>query len=247
MVNLSTIGHEFTHLVATKISGTGEKKALNESYADIMGKMVERYSLLPHYYVTDGKEINTVSWENSAQLNFGSPQVGLRCFDDPHTFSNPKYYKGKYWDFKTQEEHCNAGVQNYWFYLLCTGGEITPEQGEPVSITAIPRDSAELIAFSSLMYFATKLLDYSTARKNSIHAAEMYFGSNSQEVQSVLRAWYAVGVGTDEWKPGDETSIDNIISTDDVLSIGTTRKLLRDGRIIIVKNGKTYTVSGQQM
>lgn len=247
IVNISTIGHEFTHLVASKLYTYYESGALHESYADIIGKMVERYALKPHCYLCGDKEVNTVSWEVAPMTAYTIPQNGQRRMDDPNLYDNPKYYKGKYWDTPREEMHINAGVQNYWFYLLCNGGDITPEQGETVSITPIDRDSAEFIAFSSLMYFVTKYTDYAMARKNSITATKLYFGDDSKELDTVLKAWYAVGVGTDEWKPGDPASIDAVYSNNSLTIANATRKVIDNGKLIIIKNGKRYSATGQEL
>lgn len=244
---LDLTGHEFTHLVATKLGDDDETAALNESYADIMGKMIERKSLQEYSYPSGDDYVEFVSWKLGQVNGYGTPQYVVRRFNDPNTDSHPKFYQGNFWQSENADMHANAGVQNYWFYLLCNGGTVTPEQGEDVTIEAIPRDSAELITFSSLMYYGLKYVDYPMARKNSIYAARMYFGDDSQEVKSVFNAWYAVGVGQDEWKPGDPTSLNAIINDNKFCASDNARKYLDNGRIVILKNGTKYNVNGQRM
>lgn len=247
-----TIAHEYTHAVTRKLIGDGKNsRALGESYADIMGKMVERKVLDNDYsYVTLGETVNYCGWKMGMVSGAGSPIQYIRRFDDPSQDLNndPIYYEGARWNELEREEHHDAGVQNYWFYLLCTGAEdFQPEKGEKVTITAIPRDSAELIAFGAMTYFINADLSYPEARKNSIRSAELYFGKNSQEVKSVFSAWYAVGVGTDEWQPGDPTSLEaiNTSNPDNLSNTNGVRKVISNGRIVIMKNGHKYSPSGQ--
>lgn len=238
------VGHEYTHLVARKLGEGEDTDALNESYADILGKMVKRMSLNQHTYASGDDTVEFLSWKLGQEGDSGTPQYVTRRFDDPNLDEQPKFYHGKYW-IPNGDEHINNGVQNYWFYLLCTGGTVTPEKGETVTIKAIDRDNAEFITFSALNYFGMNLLTYPLARKHAIFAAKMYFGEDSDELKAVYNAWYAVGVGQDEWQPGMPTAINGINNVNNTTP--GTHKMLKNGQLVILKNGIEYNAAGQRM
>lgn len=236
--------HEYTHLVARKLGLSDDASALNESYADIMGKMVKRMSLNQHTYATGDDTVEFLSWKLGQENGYGTPQSVVRRFDDPYIDEHPKFYHGKYWQYHG-DMHANAGVQNHWFYLLCNGGTVTPEKGETVTVNAIDRDDAELITFSALNYYGMYFLSYPLARKHSIFATRMYYGDDSDELKAVYNAWYAVGVGQDEWQPGMPLSVKAINNVSDTNS--AARKLLRNGQLVIVKNGVEYNAAGARV
>jgi len=246
--DVETCGHEFTHKVANILDDKNESGALSESYADIMGKMAERMALKEYSIKVDDYLVEYVGWDCSSIVSGNDKVKPVRSFSNPAICEHPSYYKGQYWqkyDENGQDDggvHVNCGVQNHWFYLLCTGGEKDTETGEKVSITPISRENAEAITFLSLRYFAFPHLDYPTARKNSIRVAEMYFGKDSQELKSVHEAWYAVGVGTDEWQPGMPLSVDAIHNVP--MANTEVRKIIKNGQIVIVKNGTEYSTTG---
>ena len=254
LTEIDIMGHEFTHLAAEKLVYQNESGALDESYADIMGKKLERYVLNSEAGFTIGEDfIHYVGWELGTLLSMKTPITAMRNFENPYATSNPGCYNGLNWlDYtQTGEDaggvHTNSTVQSYMFYLLCTGGTLTPEctstgmEPEEVTVEAIDRDNAELIMFASLVYFGLKNLDYDAARRNSLHVAQLYFGEDSQEYNSLLRAWYAVGVG--DWSP----------STSDISAVDFTSHKLQTtmtilgNRIIITRGTKQYDVTGREI
>ena len=106
-VTLDNIGHEFTHGVIHaeanmgSSSGFDEFKALNESFADIFGEMIEQF-------VTGSTDLI-----NGAQIR------GLRNLRNPNLSLAPQplTFQGTNWDFNNAA-HTNSGVQNRWFVLL---------------------------------------------------------------------------------------------------------------------------------
>ena len=257
LTEIDIMGHEFTHLAAEKLKYQNESGALDESYADIMGKKLERYTLLTDagFYLAD-EYISYVGWQLGTLISLATPMKPMRNFSHPYDTENPACYKGRFWqDYTSSGDdeggvHTNSTVQSHMFYLLCTGGKVTPEctwtgeQPEEVEIEAIDRDKAELIMFASLVYFGLKNLDYDAARRNSLHVAELYYGTDSPEVSSLRSAWYAVGVGN--WSP----------SADDITTVpehveghhhGTTTKTLVGNRIIITHDDNKYDILGNKL
>ena len=254
LTEIDIMGHEFTHLAAEKLKYQNESGALDESYADIMGKKLERYTISSDAGFYFGEEyVPYVSWDLGTLISLATPMKPMRSFDNPYVTSNPACYKGLFWlDYtQTGEDeggvHTNSTVQSHMFYLLCTGGKVTPEctwtgeEPEEVEIEAIDRDKAELIMFASLVYFGLKNLDFDAARRNSLHVAELYYGKESQEVSSLLNAWYAVGVG--DWSP----SADGIKEVDYTSRSQKTRKIIVGDRVIITHAGCKYDILGNKL
>lgn len=197
VTELDIVGHEFSHLV-TAFNGNGgleylrESGALNESFSDIMGASITHY--------TNG------SYDWLMAKNAMIPTSNLRSMKDPHNSLDgyspqPKYYNEQgYWINPNDTAndnggvHTNSGVQNYWFYLLSEGGN---------GVTQIGIDKAVQIAYRNLIYYLTPEATFEDAHNGSIQAAKDLYGVNSQEHQSVVNAWYAVGVG-DKYVPEPE-------------------------------------------
>ncbi len=187
---LDIVGHEFTHGVirsSANLTYSYESGALNESFADIFGEMVESYAL------------GTPDWLIGADRG---PE--LRNFMDPHLRNMPKTYLGLHWRTGTGDAggvHYNSSVQNHWFYLLSNGGSGVNDNGDAFSVTGIGRFNARQIAFRSLTVYLTADDQYSDARKAAIRAANDLYGSCSVQAIETGKAWYAVGVGTG-WNTG---------------------------------------------
>ncbi|WP_165768390.1 M4 family metallopeptidase [Hymenobacter amundsenii] len=178
------VAHEFTHAVAKSTAnfnlGTGESAALNESFADIFGEMVERYN-----------NSNNHDWVLGAQGGF------QRAFSANIGPSNPQFpqpaqiYKGTGWSFSGQP-HQNGGVQNRWFYLLSVGA--SPSSG--LYVPAIGEERAARIAYRNLTRYLGSNATYANARSGAIQAATDLYGACSEEVIATTNAWAALGVGS---------------------------------------------------
>ncbi|MFQ5446023.1 MAG: M4 family metallopeptidase [Saprospiraceae bacterium] len=179
------VGHEFTHAVTTfsaNLNYLGESGALNESFSDIFGEMVELYT------------------EGSMDWLVGAERGAIRSLANPGNFNDPDTYLGTNW-FDTSIDtidnggvHTNSGVQNHWFYLLSVGGTDTDDNGEPYEVQGIGAASAALIAYRNLTVYLGAVSDYNDAKNGAIQAAADLFGTCSNEVLQCARAWNAVGV-----------------------------------------------------
>lgn len=191
---LDIIGHEFTHGVVASEANLiyeNEPGALNESFADIFGTMVERY-------------VEPSDWD----WIIGSQVLALRSMSNPHSFFQPSTYLTDFhwrdvancvpntdpYDTIPDNDNCfvhtNSGVQNYWFYLLSEGGS-----QNNVTVSGIGVDKAAKIAYYNLCFYLTAQSGYPAARNGSILAATYLYGECSNECQQVRNAWAAVGVG----------------------------------------------------
>jgi bacillolysin len=205
MVSLDIVGHEYTHGISkyeANFHFYGEPAALEESFSDIFGEMIEFYA----------KSINNTgtsfSYIHGNEVYYHIPHnVGNRTFysdrdiSNPHNSLLPDTYNGTYWLNPSQSTidrggaHINVSVQNFWFYLLAEGGSGTNDLNNQYCVQAIGKDKAIRITYHNLINYMSTYSNFSAARLGSIQSAIDLYGSGSNEVAQVINAWYAVGVG----------------------------------------------------
>ncbi len=187
---LDIVGHEFTHSVIEQTAGlayisTNESAALNESFCDMFGKMVEQW-------IEGGIQ---KSWTIADDKGCAPPYI-CRDLLNPKTFNNPDTYQGINWQSGTNTDpHNNGCVQNRWFALLCDGGSgVNAELSSAYNVAGIGNVKARKIIYRSLTHYLNSAATYPDARAAAISAATDLFGSDSREVESVVNAWCAVGL-----------------------------------------------------
>lgn len=214
VASLDVMAHEFTHMV-TGTNGNGgldyklESGALNESFSDIMAMGVMQYAL------------GTCSWTIGADVMINKPNIrsmsnpknSLGANGDTLYGAQPDTYKGQCWSFWPANKdksgivvHRNSGVQNYWFYLLSEGGNGTNDYSHSYNVSGIGMNKALDISYRNLLFYLAPNATFEDARNGSIQAAIDLYGRGSQEHQSVVNAWYAVGVG-DKYQEVDCKSV----------------------------------------
>ncbi|MCF8368879.1 MAG: M4 family metallopeptidase [Bacteroidales bacterium] len=203
---IDLIGHEFTHGVhgyaggkypsgkpaaSSKSYDANETGALSESYCDIMGTAAE-------YWAVPG----TFSWlfgtTDPTKYDMSDPNGSL----SPVGTHYPDTYEGNYWLFDgswTAIVHTNAAVQDYCFYLLSDGGTGTNDYGDDYNVVGIGIDHASDIFYRALTVYMSTTAQFIDSRQFTIQAAIDLFGDCSNEVEQLIHAWYAVGVGPDTY------------------------------------------------
>ncbi len=177
-------GHEMSHGVTSnsaKLVYQNESGALNESFSDIFGNMVEFYA-----------DSATASWL------IGEDIGAIRDMKNPNTYKNPDTYQGTYWATGSGDQggvHTNSGVQNKWFYILSMGEKGTNDKNGTYDVKGITRQKAAKIAFRNLTVYLTPSSNYASARTNSLKAAKDLYGECSPEYIATGNAWNAVNVG----------------------------------------------------
>lgn len=250
---LDIVTHEYTHGVddyTADLDYSDESGALDESYADIMGEILEAdLERDPYDFTLDATDFD---WLVGADKSTGY----IRSMNFPSLKNDPDTYKGGFWcDYEnsayscTSEDHggvhTNSGVQNFMFYLLAAGGIGTNDNGTPYNVTPIDIHDAEDIAFLSHTYLWGSA-EYGDARDAWIQAAIDLFGNCSQQAISVAEAWRAVGVGLDEY--GYDLNLCNFIpvgtwsAINDITTNGTGCNL---NAIPVL--GNIYFVAGNQI
>jgi len=188
------IAHEYMHGIIDHsdmpLAYYGESGALNESFADIFGEVIEH------------EMFGSNDWIIGADLVIEPGKVGLRSLEDPTSIfmmnQQPDVYEGHYWydGFGDNKGvHINSGVQNHWFYLLSEGGSISNYFDDYFEIQGIGIEKAAAIAYKNLKDYLLPNASYFDAYLGSIEAAKDLFGFDSNEVMQVKNAWCAVNVG----------------------------------------------------
>jgi bacillolysin len=193
-IALDIIGHEITHGLTSYSANliyALESGAINEGFSDIFGNMIERYA-----------KPSSFSWQMGEDIGYA-----LRDMSNPNAKGDPDTYEGLYWiDTKNcvptdNNDYCgvhtNMTVMSYWFYLLVEGGSGNNDHGKSYAVSGIGADKAEAIAFRSLTVYLDESSDFMDARFYTARSAADLYGECSNEVEAVLDAWYAVGVGNE--------------------------------------------------
>ncbi len=186
LTSIDIAGHELTHGLTNFTANlvyAAESGALNESFSDIFGTAIENYG-------------RPADWDWLMSDDIGAP---FRSLSNPNMFGHPDTYFGDFWAPLVGPDyggvHTNSGVQNYWYYLLVTGGTGVNDIGDAYAVNGIGFTSASAIAFRNLTVYLTPGSDHADARFFGIQSAIDLFGECSVEEKETTNAWYAVGVG----------------------------------------------------
>jgi len=189
LTSTDVVAHEITHAVTQYTAGLTyayESGALNESFSDIFGVAVDYYA--------NPTTANFIMGDQFAYNN-----MPFRNMQNPNATGQPDTYLGLYWYSGSGDNggvHTNSQVQNYWFYLLCTGGSGINDNSVSFNVVALGMTKAQSIAYRTLTQYLTSNSQYADARLYSIQSAIDLYGNCSNEVVQVTNAWHAVGVGS---------------------------------------------------
>lgn len=249
--NLDIAGHEFTHGLLLEMDGPrddGEPASLNESFCDIFGFMVERYSQ-PNswdWLVGEDSELtrNIQNPSASPAQGLGSDCPGQTWPTQPETYHDANWYYGSCDD---EGQHVNNGVQNRWFYLLSQGGT---QNG--VAVQGIGPDKAAVIAYYNMENNLASNSNYSASRNGAITAATNLFGFCSNEAIQTQNAWAAVNVGIPAYPTVTGPTTVYVSGTNNVvfpsMPVTYTANINAAGSNLpylwTVPNGWSYTVGG---
>ena len=194
---LDVCAHEFTHAVTENTSALvyqNESGALNESFSDIFGALVEFNCQQDGRSAYPGRAAGRSDWLMGEDCVYLSGATALRDMRNPGRYTDPGRYHGSHWHYGSSDNggvHHNCGVQNHFFYLLCEGGSGTND-GIVYSFTGIGIESARRLAYRALTVYCTPNTDYAAARSAWLSAAQDIEPSLTGAVNS---AWAAVGIG----------------------------------------------------
>ncbi len=160
---LDVAGHEMSHGViqsTANLTYQGESGALNESFADVFGSMIDRDDWLI------GEDVVNPEY---------FPSGALRSMKDPHNGAStgqvqngwqPRVYSEKYTG--TQDNggvHINSGIPNWAFYKFATS-------------SSVGKDKAEKVYYRALTKYLTKSSQFIDCRLAVVKAANDLYGSS---------------------------------------------------------------------
>lgn len=174
--SLDVAGHEMSHGVIQNEANLAyqfESGALNESFADIFGAMIDR---------NDWKIGEEVA--NSSIFPTGT----MRDMENPHNGGTSSDF---YWQPMHVNEmytgsqdnggvHINSGIPNHAYYLFAT---------------AIGKDDAEQIFYDALANYLVASSQFIDLRAAVVQATIQEFGNGSSQVDAANNAFNAVGIG----------------------------------------------------
>ncbi len=219
---LDVAGHEMTHGViqnSANLEYYGEPGAINESFADVFGVLMDRddWKL--------GEDIVSLQYFNTG---------ALRDMSNPHNGgSNSNGYQPAHFSEKyngTDDNggvHINSGIPNFAFYKFAT---------------KVGKDKAEKVYYKALTNYLTKSSDFKDLRVAIENAASALYDNETKNAAS--EAFEAVGIGSSggsgstdlqdlQLNPGN----DYVLCTDGDFS----GLYLLDGNGNILKNPLTQT------
>jgi Zn-dependent metalloprotease len=197
LVTTDICGHEMTHGVTentANLNYSNEPGALNESMSDVFGALVELYA--------DGGVVSADTWKIGEDAY--TPNIAgdaLRYMNNPHLASNagytanddPDHYSERYTGTgDSGGVHINSGIGNHAFYLVAAGGT---HHLSGVTVTGIGTTDAGRIWYRALTVYMSPGTNFAGARTATLSAAADLFSTSSQQYQTVLTGWCAVGVG----------------------------------------------------
>jgi Zn-dependent metalloprotease len=193
LVSLDICGHEMTHGITqltADLTYEGESGALNESFSDVFGALLERF--------VKGESADT--WMiGEGPFTPGAPGDALRHMANPHAAEDfgftanddPDHYSERYvGDEDNGGVHINSGIANKAFYLLAVGGA----HHKGGSMVGIGANKAGQIWYKALTTFMTSSTNFASARAATLNAASALYGNGSPEHTAVASAWSLCGV-----------------------------------------------------
>ncbi len=213
---LDVAGHEMAHGVVQSTANLvyqGEAGALNESFADIFGAMIDREDWQIGEEVANPGVFPTGTMRDMANPNNGG--------NSSNFYWQPAHYDERFTGSADNGGvHINSGIPNHAYYLFATSN-------------GIGKAKAEQIFYKALNDYLVMSSQFVDLRIAVIQAATDLHGNGSNEVAAAASAFDAVGIFGEsggnyevdvEANPGD----DFILWSDDNLSNINTSAALPD-------------------
>jgi Zn-dependent metalloprotease len=184
---LDVAGHEISHGVVQNTANLeyqGESGAMNESFADIFGAMIDRDD-----WRMGEDVVKTAYFPTGCLRNLSDPNNGGTSINDAGKGWQPskvsQQYKG------TQDNggvHINSGITNFAYYKIAT---------------SITKDKAEKIFYRALSKYLVKSSKFIDLRAAAVQAATDLYSAAGAEVAAVNTAFNEAGIGSGGTTTGD--------------------------------------------
>ena len=194
---LDIVAHEISHAITDHTASLvyrGESGAINESFSDIMGMIVE-------CYVRYGGIFNEGTWLIGEDTTING--MGFRSMSHPNDYKDPHTYEGNFYRPTNHNcnftndwcgVHSNSGIMNYVFYLLVNGENGVNDHGYSYQVSGIGLEEAAQIVFHAMTNHLQPTSNFFDAQQAMLTAAEDLYGDGNQKAQTEA-AWCAVGIG----------------------------------------------------
>jgi bacillolysin len=178
---LDVAGHEISHGVVQNTANLryqGESGAMNESFADIFGAMIDRDDWKM------GEDIikDRVTFPTGALRDLSNPNNGGTSFRNASY--QPNHYNARYTG--TEDEggvHLNSGITNYAFYLFANNAAVGKDKAEKVYYRAL----------SKYLVASSKFIDLRAAVEQ---CCKDLYPTETALLTAAQNAFTQVGIGT---------------------------------------------------
>ncbi len=173
---LDVAGHEMSHGVVqttANLEYQGQSGALNESFADVFGAMIDRDDWQMGEDITSSSIFPTGALRDLANPHNGGSQLGDPGWQPAHM---NEIYNG------SQDNggvHINSGIVNKAFYLFAA---------------SVGKDAAEQVYYKALKDYLTMSSQFTDARYAVVTSAEDIYGSGSSQANAAASAFQSVGI-----------------------------------------------------
>ncbi|RFA11403.1 peptidase M4 family protein [Subtercola boreus] len=186
--SVSVIGHELSHGVTQFTAGLeyqGQSGALNESYSDVMGALVEQFQKKQSAGEASwliGEGLFTAAVQGKALRSMISPGT---AYDDDMLGKDPQPADMAHYVDTTDDNggvHLNSGIPNRAFALAA------------IEIGGFAWETAGQVWYDTITGPLASDVDFATFARAKVAAATARFGSGSAETKAVRAGWLKVGV-----------------------------------------------------
>jgi bacillolysin len=178
---LDVAGHEISHGVIQSTANLryqGESGALNESFADVFGAMIDR----DDWKMGEDITVVSTSFPTGALRDLSNPYNGGTSLNNPSY--QPKLYAERY---KGTEDnggvHINSGITNYAFYLFASN-------------TAVNKDKGEKIYYRALTTYLTASSKFIDLRAAVEQSCKDLYPNDAAVLTAAQTAFNTVGIGS---------------------------------------------------
>jgi len=220
--SLDVAGHEISHGVvqnSANLEYFGESGALNESFADVFGVLIDRDD-----FKLGEDVVNTSIYRSGALRDMANPNNGGTSLSSPgyQPANITQQYRG------TEDNggvHINSGIPNKAFHLMAT---------------TIGKDKTEKIYYRALTNYLVRSSKFVDMRLAIVRAAMDLHGANSAEVKSANDAFDGVGIKIQNTGGGNGGNTTTTTVCDLESNPGTPLVLLTNEN-----NSAIYSANGQ--
>ena len=220
MACLDVVAHEITHAFTEHTAGliySYESGALNESFADIFGAMMDREDWFIGEDIAQSNVFPTGRMGDMSNPNNGGNQLGDNGWQPDHV--NEQY-------FGSQDNggvHINSGIINHAYYLFA-------------ETSGVGKGRAEQVFYRALTFYLTKSSNFKDCRAAVEKAAEDLY--NNSVKQAASNAFSSVGINdgggqTDyendvEMNPGEDFLLHSDFNLSEMLLRNNSLELIAD-------------------